>query len=66
MKLRDQMPIVAAFVDALREAFGVGAVNEWLRGRDAGWFCARENGKRWCTPGLICKRCEETLGGRCK
>jgi len=55
--LRAEMPNVAAFVDALREAFGEEAVNGWLRGEDGGWLCAEENGRRWCTPGRQCARC---------
>ena len=57
MRLRSQMPSVAAFVAELRAAFGSALVNEWIRGRDAGWICARENGVRWCTPGRICEDC---------
>ena len=56
--LRDDMPTVAAFVDALREVFGVEVVDDWLRGKDGAWFCARENGRRWCTPGRTCERCK--------
>ena len=52
------MPATAAFVDALREAFGEETVTTWMRGQDGGWFCARENGLRWCTPGRTCERCE--------
>ncbi len=56
--LRDDMPKTAAFIDALREAFGVETVTAWMRGQNGGRFCARENGLRWCTPGKTCKRCE--------
>jgi hypothetical protein len=56
------MPIVAAFVDELREAFGSDLVNGWLRGRDGAWLCARENGARWCRPGRRCKQCKEEAG----
>ncbi len=59
MRLREQMPQVAEFVDALRFACGAEAVNDWMLGRGGGWFCARENGLRWCTPGRTCRRCEE-------
>ena len=59
MGLRAEMPSIAAFVDQLRGAFGTALVNEWLRGRDAGWICARENGVRWCTPGRKCEECFE-------
>ena len=59
MGLREEMPITAAFVDDLRQAFGAEAVNGWLRGRDGGWLCARENGLRWCTPGRVCERCAD-------
>ena len=62
MGLREQMPGVAAFVDALREAFGADVVNDWIRGRDGGWLCARENGGRWCTSGRTCERCEGKVG----
>lgn len=57
--LRAEMPSVAAFVDALREALGEETVNGWLLGEDSGWFCAWENGWRWCTPGRTCARCWE-------
>jgi hypothetical protein len=53
------MPSIAAFVDALREAFGEETVNGWLRGERGGSFCAEENGRRWCTPGRTCARCRE-------
>jgi hypothetical protein len=56
--LRAEMPGVAAFVDALREAFGEETVNGWLRGEAGGWLCAEENGRRWCTPGRACIRCQ--------
>ena len=56
--LRGDMPETAAFVDALRAAFGEEAVSAWMRGREGGWFCARENGSLWCTPGRTCERCE--------
>ena len=58
------MPTVATFVDELREAFGTELVNDWMRGRDGGSFCARENGFRWCTPGRTCERCEEEIRGK--
>jgi hypothetical protein len=53
------MPIVAAFVDALRDAFGEKTVNGWLRGERGGSLCALENGRRWCTPGRTCAKCRE-------
>ena len=56
--LRDEMAQTAAFVDALREAFGEETVTSWMLGRDGGCFCAFENGIRWCTPGRTCERCE--------
>ena len=59
MGLREEMPLTAAFVDDLRQAFGAEAVNGWLRGRHGGWLCAWENGVRWCTPGHVCARCAE-------
>jgi hypothetical protein len=59
MDLRGRMPSVAAFVDDLRGAFGAEAVNDSMRGRNGGWFCAEESGLRWCTPGRTCTRCEE-------
>ena len=55
---------VAAFLDDLRTAFGVEVVNEWIRGREGGWLCAREAGIRWCSPGRTCKRCEEEKRGK--
>lgn len=64
MNLRAQMPLVAAFVDELRLVFGAGPVDEWIRGRDGGWLCARENGLRWCSPGRTCARCEGEDGGK--
>jgi hypothetical protein len=57
------MPMVASFVDDMREAFGVELVNEWMRGRGGGSFCMRENGVRWCTPGRTCERCRREGGG---
>ena len=57
--LRHEMPRTAAFVDALRDAFGHAAVSNWMRGGEGGWFCARENDWRWCTPGRTCAKCEE-------
>lgn len=62
--MREAMPITAAFIDELRAAFGVAAVNAWMRGRDGGWFCSRENAKRWCTPGRTCEKCKEEARGR--
>jgi len=59
VSLREQMPSVAGFVEALRQAFGDELINDSLRGRGGGWFCARENGIRWCTPGRKCKGCGE-------
>lgn len=61
--LRDEMPATAAFVDSLREAFGEEAVTRWMRGHGGGWFCSRENGVRWCTPGRTCERCNGTANG---
>ena len=58
MTLREEMPRVAEFVDALRSAFGAHMVKDWMLGRGGGWFCATENGRRWCTPGRTCRRCE--------
>ena len=63
---REAMPIVAAFVDELRAAFGARIVDDWMRGRDGGWLCANENGVRWCTPGRTCARCEGERGGQRK
>lgn len=43
--MRDRMPKVAAWIDALREAFGREEVDGWIRdGLANGTFCARENG----------------------
>lgn len=56
-RLRARMPLTAAFVDALRDAFGENYVNGWLRGEDGGWFCAVENAVRWCSNGENCERC---------
>jgi hypothetical protein len=64
MSLRDEMPVVASFIDALREAFGAEVANAWLRGQDGGWFCGTENGRRWCTPGRACERCKENRNGK--
>lgn len=64
MRLRQQMPLVAAFIDEMREAFGTQLVNEWIKGRDAGWVCASENGARWCTPGRRCSECQGEQGGK--
>jgi hypothetical protein len=61
--LRREMPETAAFVDALRKAFGSEEVSNWMRGHDGGWFCAWENGKRWCTPGRVCDRCRNSGAG---
>ena len=44
--LRESMPLVAAFIDECREAFGAGPVNQAIRagidGQETFW--ARENG----------------------
>jgi hypothetical protein len=61
--LRDEMPATAAWVDAFRDAFGEEAVTAWMRGQDGGWFCAEENGNRWCTPGRVCERCKGNTNG---
>ena len=58
------MPLVAAFIDELRAAFGEEPVNDWLRGRAGGYLCARESGIRWCTPGRSCEECREEKRGR--
>lgn len=47
MGLREDMPEVTAFVDAMRAAFGREEVNGWLLGRDGAAFWARENGHEW-------------------
>jgi hypothetical protein len=46
MNLRDQMPITAAFIDAMREAFGADVINAQIRAglRGEPGFWARENG----------------------
>lgn len=44
--LRDDMPIVAAFIDALRDVFGVDEINRQIKAglRGEGCFYACENG----------------------
>ena len=43
--MRQSMPITAAFVDALRDAFGRAEVDGWIaHGIRHGGFWARENG----------------------
>jgi hypothetical protein len=43
--MRDKMPIVAAFIDQLREAFGREGIDQAIRsGMRDGTFHARENG----------------------
>ncbi|MEG1678674.1 MAG: hypothetical protein RR326_01155 [Stenotrophomonas sp.] len=51
-QLRDEMPETAAFIDALREAFGVVEINQQIRGGMHGEpvFFARENGREIGTP----------------
>jgi hypothetical protein len=46
MNLRAQMPIAAAFIDAMREAFGAEGINAQIRAgiRGEPGFYARENG----------------------
>lgn len=63
MSLREQMPTVAAWIDQMRLAFGADVVNEWIRGHEGGWLCARENGIRWCSAGRTCERCKEETRG---
>ena len=50
--LREAMPIVAAFIDELREAFGAEAVNPSIKSGMAGLptFWASENGHEIGTP----------------
>ena len=64
MRLRGQMPLVAAFIDEMRAAFGTDVVNEWMRGQDGAWICASENGVRWCTPGRVCGECKGKRSGK--
>lgn len=64
MGLRDAMPRTAAFVDELRAAFGEQTVTSWLKGENGAWFCAEENGERWCTPGRVCLSCAEGRNGK--
>ena len=64
MRLRRQMPLVAAFIDEMRAAFSAELVNEWMRGRDGAWICASENGVRWCTPGRVCEDCKGKRSGK--
>ena len=43
--MRDSMPKVTAWIDALRAAFGKSEVDGWIRqGLQDGSFIARENG----------------------
>lgn len=44
--LRDDMPLTAEFIDAMRDAFGAEAINEQIRNgmRGALTFWAQENG----------------------
>lgn len=52
MNLRDEMPLTAAFIDAMRETFGVDEINDQIRkgmhGRPTFW--ASENGHEVGTP----------------
>lgn len=50
--LRDTMPVTAAWIDALREAFGEAAINDPIRAGTAGRPCfhAVENGIEIGTP----------------
>ena len=53
MSLRDQMPETAAFIDAMRAAFGKDAINAEIRkgvGGLPGHFHATENGQEVGTP----------------
>lgn len=44
-EMREHMPVVTAFIDALREAFGRDEVDGWIRdGLRDGTFRASENG----------------------
>lgn len=47
MSLRDEMPTTAAFVDAMRDAFGRGEVNAWVLGKNGGQMWASENGREY-------------------
>jgi hypothetical protein len=45
VSMREKMPKVAAFIDALRDAFGRDEVDGWIRqGMADGSFRAQENG----------------------
>lgn len=44
-EMRERMPVIAAFIDALRDAFGRDEVDGWIRqGLRDGTFRALENG----------------------
>jgi hypothetical protein len=49
--MREAMPIVSAWIDDLRLAFGKADVTQWVReGLDDGTFYATENGNEIGTP----------------
>lgn len=49
--MREAMPTVTAWIDAMRGAFGADAVTGWIReGLDAGAFYATENGHQVGVP----------------
>ena len=50
--MREDMPTVAAWIDALRDAFGAAPVNDAIRAGMAGHstFFAKENGHEVGTP----------------
>jgi hypothetical protein len=53
MSLREEMPQTAAFIDAMREAFGAEAINPQIKKGMAGvpgFFYAKENGHEVGTP----------------
>lgn len=55
--LRDSMPTCAAFIDAMREAFGADQVDPSIRAGmrgEAGKFWAREGGHELGTPPEPC------------
>jgi hypothetical protein len=53
INLRDRMPLTAAFVDDLRQAFGEDGINASIRAGLRGWphrFYAEEGGQQIGTP----------------
>lgn len=58
--MRERMPKVTAWIDALRDAFGRAEVDGWIRdGMANGSFCAKENGHT-----VGCQSADVNNGGR--